>query len=309
MHMQQRVAAPSSAVFHALTDEGALTTWFAEHASISRAEHRYDFWGRFTPEAPDRNGGRHEIELWEPDRRLRFQWLLRGAMTTVDVRLTERDGDTIVGVWHHDIPSVPRGEPGCYSMDDVWFLWLENLRRYVEHRPVVRCDFTLMSASAVEHVVNIEGSPADVWTSLLDPTQLNRWIASHAAVDPMVGGEWNMGWGDEGAFRILELEPQRKLALEWEIDGTPTVVTWTLDDVGGKVRLTLSHSGFADGYRCDGEQAGWLNFLIFLGSLVEYGKDWLPPIKELATGVALLYASKIWQQQEELLSDADDEWT
>lgn len=308
MHMQQRLTAAPTTVFEALTEERALVTWFAEHASVSLSDGRYDFWGRFTPEVPDRENGHHAIDLLVPNRRLRYRWRLRGAETTVDFRLREQDGETVLGVWHNDVPGVPRGQPGCYSMDDVWFFWLENIKRHVDGRPVVRCDFSGMSSSTVHHTLEIDGSPESVWSALIDPDQLNRWIASQASVDPRVGGRWDMGWPGEGAFRILELVPEKKLALEWEIDGTPTVVTWTLEGSGGKVRLTLSQSGFANGYRCDGEQAGWLNFMIFLGSLVEYGADWLPPIKELSTGVALLYASKIWQQQQDLISESDDEW-
>ncbi len=89
-HLQQTLSASASAVFHALTDSAAVATWFAEHASVSLGDNRYDFWGRFTPEVPSEAEGRHDIQLVEPNRRLRYTWPLRGVDTTVDLRLTER---------------------------------------------------------------------------------------------------------------------------------------------------------------------------------------------------------------------------
>ena len=147
IHLQLTLHASPSAVFRALTDEKALTTWFAEHAAISLEEKRYDFWGRFTPETPTREQGRHAIDLVEQNRRLRFTWPLRGEDTTVDIRLTERNGKTVLGVWHHNVRGIPSPEAGCYSVDDLWFLWLENLRRYIGGRPVARASCTQSSYS------------------------------------------------------------------------------------------------------------------------------------------------------------------
>ncbi len=65
IHLQLTLHASPSDVFHALTDETALTTWFAENAAISLEEKRYDFWGRFTPETPTQEQGRHNLpEEW-----------------------------------------------------------------------------------------------------------------------------------------------------------------------------------------------------------------------------------------------------
>ncbi len=307
LHIQQTVAAPASSVFRALTDSTALTTWFAEHAAVSLDDNRYDFWGRFTPEAPQRAQGGHDIELVESNRRLRYTWHLRGADTTVELRLAERDGTTIVGLWHYGIPHIAHGEPDCYAMDDLWTLWLENLRRYVEGRPATRCDFSASMTGNLTQTVEIDGPAASVWDALVNPKQLNRWIACNATVEPAVGGLW-MDWGKEGALEVLEITPGKKLSLGWQIDGSPTVVTWTIEESGGKTRLTLAHSGFAPDRRSDGEWGGWLNYLTLIKSLVEYGADWLPPVKELTRDIALYYAAVTWAQQEKLLGEADEQW-
>ena len=41
---------------------------------------------------------------------------------------------------------------------------------------------------------------------------------------------------------------------------------------------------------------------------VEYGLDWLPPIKQITPQVALYYAAVIWAKQNELLGEEDGEW-
>ena len=53
---------------------------------------------------------------------------------------------------------------------------------------------------------------------------------------------------------------------------TETVVTWTLEELDGKTRLTLVHSGFAPDQPTGGLDAGWLNFMSWIKSLVEYGR-------------------------------------
>ena len=308
IHLQLTLHASPSDVFHALTDEKALTTWFAEHAAISLEEKRYDFWGRFTPETPTREQGRHDIELVEQNRRLRFTWPLRGEDTTVDIRLTERNGKTVLGVWHHNVRGIPSPEAGCYSVDDLWFLWLENLRRYIGGRPVARADFQTDKTGDLSLSVDIDGSTAAVWDALTKPDQLNRYFSSNATVEPTVGGVW-IDWGEgEGALRVLEVERGKKLSLGWEIEGAPTVVTWTLEESGGKTRLTLAHSGFATDRHSDAEWGGWLNYLGLIRSLVEFGLDWLPPVKEITQQVALYSASSIWAHQDELLGEEDEEW-
>src|SRR5262245_56573412 len=81
------IAATPQRVFQALTQADQLTQWFAEYAGVSKAEERYDFWGRFTPETPVRSQGRHTIRSWRDDQELSFIWQLRGATTTVTIVL------------------------------------------------------------------------------------------------------------------------------------------------------------------------------------------------------------------------------
>ena len=67
MRLRARVAAPIADVWHALTDPAALRVWLAEHAEVD-LPHRYEFWGRYTPEgdAP------HQRLIHVDDHTLRF---------------------------------------------------------------------------------------------------------------------------------------------------------------------------------------------------------------------------------------------
>jgi uncharacterized protein YndB with AHSA1/START domain len=185
---------------------------------------------------------------------------------------------------------------------------LENLRRYLDGRPVARADFAADKRGDLSLSVEIEGSREAVWDALTKPEQLNRYFTSNATEEATVGGVW-VDWGEgAGALSILEMIPSKTLSLGWEIDGSPTVVTWTLEASAGKTRLTLAHSGFANYRHSDAEWGGWLSYLGLIRSLVEYGLDWLPPVKELTKNIALYYAAVIWAQQENLLGEADEEW-
>src|SRR5438552_2799519 len=94
--LQVTIAADSGSVYNALTSAEALETWFAESAEVDLPARRYDFWGRFTPETPDREQGRHEIIAAEQDNLLRFAWHIEGVATEVEYRLHPRDGATIL---------------------------------------------------------------------------------------------------------------------------------------------------------------------------------------------------------------------
>lgn len=200
LHMQQPLPASPERVWRALTETAELTSWFAEQADVSLPDRRFDFWGRFTPDAPDRAGGRHTIVALA-ERHLRFLWQLRGAATVVELHLFARGDTTDLALWHRGIPTAGDGT-GTYAMEDVWFMALENLRRYLAGRPVVRCDLSAVPPGDVRHSVDIAAPPAAVWSALTEPAQLERWIASRATVDPRPGGRFDLGWGPEGVLEI-----------------------------------------------------------------------------------------------------------
>lgn len=305
LRMQVSIAAPPAAVFAALTDPAALARWFAEHADVDLAGGRYDFWGRFTPGVPDREAGRHALLAVEPERRLSFSWRVLNLDTVVEYLLIPRDGGTVVVLLHHDLPKG--SEYGFYPLEDCWFLALENLRRYVQGAATpIRCDFSLPDTGDIHLAIEIAGGREAVFAALIEPEQLDRWIASAATVEPVVGGAYDYGWGVGGPLKILDLVPNERLVHSWsqESEHPGMAVTWTLEGSGGRTRLTLVQSGFAPDQRSDDLRNGWLNFLSFIKSSIEAGPDWSPPILALAPQVAQYYAASIARGQRELVAVA-----
>lgn len=295
--VQITLNASAQQVYTALTDTHRLPAWFAEHAEVNLSAKRYDFWGRYTPEVPTRDQGQHPLTALEADARLAYTWALPDKPTAVSYHLIPRGGQTVLRVEQtqanagHDI--------GFYNLEDFWFLSLENLRRHLAGKAVVRCDFSAPMTGDIHHSVEIDAPPAAVFDALINPAQLNRWIASSARVEPKPGGAYDLGWGaGVAAHRILELLPDEKLVVGWTEDNNQsTIITWTLAASGGKTRLTLVHSGFAPDQDTGGLQVGWLNFMSWVRSLVEFGAAWQPPVRPLTEAYRPYYPAAIWQQQ------------
>jgi uncharacterized protein YndB with AHSA1/START domain len=77
------------------------------------------------------------------------------------------------------------------------------------------------------------------------------------------------------AGRIVEVAPPRRLAHTWRLlirDDPWTLVTWELDEVDGRTRVTLRHTGWpADGPSPRGVDATWTMVLAELKRLLETG--------------------------------------
>ena len=288
LQMLIRLNAPVDRVYKALTDNAELEAWFTEHANISLSEKRYDFWGRFTPEAPDREAGKHTLLAHEAGKYLKYGWHLEGKDTTVEIWLLARDARTVLLVKHEG--AMP---------EDFWFLSLENLRRYLDGKPVdARVDFSQPMLGDIRHEIEIDAPPEKVFPALIRPDQLERWIATNAHVEPRVGGDYDFGWGMP-PHKIVELVENERLSLSGLMGENENILTWTLEGSGGKTRLTLVHSGFAPDQPNEGLWLGWRNFQNWLRSMVEYGEGWQPPITQLSEGHDIGYAKSIFDAQGE----------
>src|SRR5690349_20649056 len=129
IRMQIGLNAEPERVFKALTDSNALRAWFSEYAEIDLSKNQYDFWGKYTPTAPDSEGGKHPIVEQVPGEQLAYRWRTGGNDTRVTFRLHPHDKGTLLS-----LRQVPDGEAGSEGgvAEDFWFLALENLRRYLD---------------------------------------------------------------------------------------------------------------------------------------------------------------------------------
>src|SRR5438309_3333879 len=71
------IGATVDAVWDALVNPAKLEQWFCEHADVSLVDRRYDFWGRYTPDNPSRDEGRHRVVDVVHGSLLRYGWRIR----------------------------------------------------------------------------------------------------------------------------------------------------------------------------------------------------------------------------------------
>jgi uncharacterized protein YndB with AHSA1/START domain len=118
--------------------------------------------------------------------------------------------------------------------------------------------------------------PADVWRALIDPDELQAWLAP-ATVDPRVGGEIELRFEDTEDVmhgEILELVAERVLEYTWQESGGRSVVRFELEPDGAGTRLTLRHS-LDDKADIAGFGAGWHHHLELLDrSLGKKTTEW-----------------------------------
>jgi uncharacterized protein YndB with AHSA1/START domain len=283
--LQVTIGAPPEAVYVALTSPAALQRWLAEHAEVALDDGVFEFWGRYTPGG---ERGRQRLLSFKPGRGLGFSWSLEGAATEVAITVEPAAGGAVLTLTHSGVP--PRSAGEAYWVRDLLMLSLANLASYCEGRRVApMCDVSASREAEARASVEIDAPPSQVFASLVEPAQLDRWIATGAEVEPHVGGRYSFGW-DHGPVKILELEQDRALAYSWrhswdDGDGPDsTVVRWELEGSQGRTYLTIVHSGFGTDRRPDGYQLGWQELLASLKRMHEVGPGWQPVRQiELAT--------------------------
>jgi uncharacterized protein YndB with AHSA1/START domain len=266
-------------VFQALTDPAELEAWFAEHVDVAvHGGGPYRFWGKHTPGAPAR--GDQNLTVVERPSRLGFEWTLFGCPSEVTFGLLPTDEGTQFMVRHELRGSLDQPRPR-ELVDDWWRLTAGNLAAHLAGGAgVLRPDFG-DSAPEIQLSLVINASPEEVFRALVDPAQLNQWIAAAAEVDLRVGGAYNYGWVYEhegrsvvgGPSTILELIPNKLLVLDWpDWRGDETVPTqfvrWELEPEGEGTRVTFVHGGFTRAADWSDYPFGWGGFLTRLEETV-----------------------------------------
>jgi len=81
----------------------------------------------------------------------------------------------------------------------------------------------------------------EVWDALTEPERLEEWFANDVDLDLRPGGGASFRWsnGEERRATVTEVEPERRLAFDWDDEGT---VEFTLDDDVDGTRLLIVES-------------------------------------------------------------------
>jgi uncharacterized protein YndB with AHSA1/START domain len=125
--------------------------------------------------------------------------------------------------------------------------------------------------------VDIEAPPSKVWRHLTDGTLLSGWLMPTEDFQARVGHSFTFRTvqvGDVGEWdgivhcTVRELVAERRLSWGWTSNalGAETLVTITLEDLGGRTRVTLEHSGWegllqAKRWLIDEHDRGWAQLL------------------------------------------------
>src|SRR3954470_16135010 len=81
----------------------------------------------------------------------------------------------------------------------------------------------------------------DVWEALTEPERLADWVANDVDIELRPGGGGGVPRvnGEERHATVTEVEPERRLAFEWDDEGE---VEFTLDDDADGTRLVVVES-------------------------------------------------------------------
>jgi uncharacterized protein YndB with AHSA1/START domain len=266
LHLRVAIDATPAAVFKALTDPDDLAEWFAESAEVDLDANRYAFWGRYAPQGDEPH---QQLVAATPASLLRYTWSLDGAPSTVELTI-EPDGDGSVVTLSHD--ATADSVLTCF-----WYVSMANLVAFAEGlQTMPPFDFSVPAQGDALVRTVIDVGVEDVYASLLDPAQVNKWARGTAVIEPSLGGRYDFGW-DHGPDRITELDPDKALAYSWRNPDQPdTLVRWSLRSSRGSTYVTLAHSGFADDALAEMYRQGWPPFLVELKRILEQGDRWQP---------------------------------
>lgn len=136
-----------------------------------------------------------------------------------------------------------------------------------------------MTKHTYVYVTYILSTPEKVWEALTDARISASYWERENVSDWKVGSEWQHrlpGKSADVIGAVLESDPPRRLVTAWETPGdranpnTSSRCAYDIEDVGGKVKLTVTHSDLSD----DGLKAvsgGWPAVLSNLKTLLETG--------------------------------------
>ena len=139
------------------------------------------------------------------------------------------------------------------------------------------------------YVTYILSTPAKVWEALTDQTISASYWERENVSDWKVGSEWQHrlpGKSADVIGQVLVSDPPRRLVTAWETPSdrgnpdTSSRCAYDIEDVGGKVKLTVTHSELSD----EGLKAvsgGWPAVLSNLKTLLETGRTIPDPFGSL----------------------------
>lgn len=290
--IQRTFDAPRRLVFDVLTQPEHVRQWWGlrDHEMVvCEIDLRVGGKWRYVLQAPDgsQHGFSGEYREIEPPERLvsteGYEALPPGHDYVATVTLEEQDGRTLLSS-HLEYRSVEDRDGHLSSGMEAGMR--ETYDRLAEHLAQEQANTRTSITLTREFDAPVEA----VWRAWTDPEQLMRWwgpvgfTAPTAEIDLRVGGKYvycmRSPEGEDvySAGTFLKVEPFEELVytdsfadsegniVDPAVYGVdyypqPTRVTIRLEDLGGRTRLTLTHSGLPAGEHSEMASAGWSSSL------------------------------------------------
>ncbi|HEY9681256.1 MAG TPA: SRPBCC family protein [Oculatellaceae cyanobacterium] len=134
------------------------------------------------------------------------------------------------------------------------------------------------------YVTYIRTTQQKLWDALLMPEFTKQyWRGCYHVCDWTKGAKWELFLSDgvsADSGEVLEIDPPNKLVVHWKhtlreelLDEPASKLTFTLEDVGEIIKLTVVHESQRDESKLiDAVSKGWPAILSSLKSLLECGK-------------------------------------
>ena len=93
-------------------------------------------------------------------------------------------------------------------------------------------------------------SPRDVWRALTDRELLSQWLMP-TDFEPRIGHRFTFRTKPAPGFdgivhcEVLELVPEKRLAISWRGGGIDTIVSFDIEPAANGTRLHMSQTGFS----------------------------------------------------------------
>lgn len=270
-----KLPATPEQTWKAWTDPKQLTSWFAERVDLSvKPGGRFRFWGKHTLGSPNEKEATQLVTRVEPGKLLAFTWRFYQTDTEVSLGFEPGEKGTTLRLthWVDGDLGVTRSKE---LIEDLWGLSCGNLSKYLEGGAGIMLPDYADPKPEVRMVLSITAPPETVFRALLEPEAIQKWFGTREAiVEPRVGGRYELQWKYQvdgrdvtgGPTRILELEPNRKLTLDWpDWRGDKSVtgqrITFSLEPEGSGTRLTFVHSGFGRTTDIGDYPFGWAGYM------------------------------------------------
>ncbi len=290
-----KLPARPARVFAALTDQAELSQWFAEHAEIEpQVGGAYRFWGKYSYGTPSKADATQRITKFAPSQALSYTWRIhdRDSEVAFVIEADPENAEASVVKGAHTFAEAPAINRAKEMVDDLWrFNWGNISAHIAGGQGKMLVDYSDADPN-VSLSIFIDAPPSAVFRTLIDPEKIQQWFGVAAAVDPRLGGDWQlkMEFERDGKkqtappMKILEFVEDQRLSISWpDWRGDKSLpdqrVTWMLKPEGAGTRVEFKHDGFVRAVDISDYPFGWGWFLSRIDTVAQ-GKALEPPPPE-----------------------------